>query len=569
MRYLALACDYDGTIAELGRTDDSTLAALRRVRESGRHVILLTGRRLSELLEICPGHDIFSRVVAENGALLYDPATRKEKLLAEPPPAALINTLRARRVAPLAMGHVILATTEPHETAVLEAIRDLGIEWHVIFNKGAVMVLPSGTNKASGLRAALAELGMSPHNCVGVGDAQNDHAFLRLCECAVAVSNALPSLKEAVDFVTPGDNGRGSRELIDRLVGSDLEELAPSLTRHGIGMGVLDDGTEVRIAPYGENVLVAGPSGSGKSTFTTGMLERLARRGYQYCIVDPEGDYATAEGAVVLGNSERPPAVGEILDVLRAPEQHAVVNLLGISVAERPAFFASLLPRLQELRTRVGRPHWIIIDEAHHLLPVSWTPGTLTLPRELAGTLMITVHPELVSPAALAGVNVVVAVGADPGSVMHAFAAATGHPAPPCPATVEPGRIVCWRPANDALPIVIRSIPPQGEHRRHIRKYAQGELGEERSFYFRGPDGRLRLRAQNLSLFVQLAEGVDDETWQHHLRRRDYSDWLREAIKDEELASEVAAIEAHPERPPAESRALVRASIERRYTLPG
>jgi hydroxymethylpyrimidine pyrophosphatase-like HAD family hydrolase len=568
MRYLALACDYDGTLAELGRMDDATLAALRRVRESGRHIILLTGRRLTEVLEICPGHEIFSRVVAENGALLYDPVTRKEKLLAEPPPPTLLNALRARRIAPLAVGRVILATTEPHETAVLNAIRDLGIEWHVIFNKGSVMALPSGTNKASGLQAALAELGLSPHNCVGVGDAENDHAFLRLCECAVAVGNALPSLKEAADFVTDGDNGRGSRELIDRLVGSDLEDLAPSLTRHGVEVGVRDDGTEARIAPYGENVLVAGPSGSGKSTFTTGTLERLARLGYQYCIVDPEGDYATAEGAVVLGNSERPPAVGEILDVLRAPEQHAVVNLLGISVAERPAFFASLLPRLQELRSRVGRPHWIIIDEAHHLLPVTWTPSTLTLPRALTGTLMITVHPEFVSPAALGGVSVVVAVGADPGSVLHTFAAAAGHPAPPAPATVEPGRIVFWRPADDALPIVMHSIPPQGEHRRHVRKYAQGDLGEERSFYFRGPDGRLRLRAQNLSLFVQLADGVDDETWQHHLQRRDYSDWVREAIKDEELASEVAAIEAHPDRPPAESRALVRAAIERRYTSP-
>jgi len=113
-----------------------------------------------------------------------------------------------------------------------------------------------------------------------------------------------------------------------------------------------------------------------------------------------------------------------------------------------------------------------------------------------------------------------------------------------------------------------RTAPPQGEHRRHVRKYATGELGEDKSFYFRGPAGRLNLRAQNLALYVQLAEGVDDETWLHHLRLKDYSRWFREAIKDEALASESASVEEDTSLPPRESRALIRAAIERRYTLP-
>ena len=45
------------------------------------------------------------------------------------------------------------------------------------------------------------------------------------------------------------------------------------------------------LPPYGVNVLVAGTSGSGKSTLATGLLERLAEQDYQFCIVDPEGDY--------------------------------------------------------------------------------------------------------------------------------------------------------------------------------------------------------------------------------------------------------------------------------------
>jgi hypothetical protein len=93
-------------------------------------------------------------------------------------------------------------------------------------------------------------------------------------------------------------------------------------------------------------------------------------------------------------------------------------------------------------------------------------------------------------------------------------------------------------------------------------------LGADKSFYFRGPQGKLNLRAQNLALFTQLASGVDDTTWLYHLRQGDYSRWFREAIKDEELAAAAAQIEQQPELPPAESRTRIKDSIEQRYTLP-
>ena len=142
-------------------------------------------------------------------------------MLGAAPPAAFLETLRGRGV-PISVGRVIVATWEPHQAVVLDAIRELGLELHVVFNKGAVMVLPPQVNKATGLAAALAELKLSPHNVVGVGDAENDHAFLAACECAVAVANALPALKERADFVTRGDHGAGVEELIDHLVADDL-----------------------------------------------------------------------------------------------------------------------------------------------------------------------------------------------------------------------------------------------------------------------------------------------------------------------------------------------------------
>jgi len=171
MRYLVLACDFDGTIASDGRVRDETLAALHRLRDSGRKLVLVTGREIEDLLSIFPEIETFDRVVAENGGLLYRPASREHKTLGETPPAEFVAALRALGISPLSVGHCIVSTWQPHEKAVLETIRDLGLELQVIFNKGAVMVLPSGMNKATGLEAALLELGMSPHNCVGVGDA--------------------------------------------------------------------------------------------------------------------------------------------------------------------------------------------------------------------------------------------------------------------------------------------------------------------------------------------------------------------------------------------------------------
>ena len=227
MRYLALCCDYDGTIAHHGRVDEPTLAALERLRDSGRQLVLVTGRELDDLQTVLPRLDLFARIVAENGALIYRPDTREERLLDEAPPQSFVDELVARGVGPISVGRVIVATWEPHENTVLKTIRDCGLELQVIFNKGAVMVLPAGINKATGLRAALAELNLSPHNAVAVGDAENDHALLEACRCGVATANAVPALKERADWVTPGDHGLGVSQLIERLLENDLADLTP------------------------------------------------------------------------------------------------------------------------------------------------------------------------------------------------------------------------------------------------------------------------------------------------------------------------------------------------------
>jgi HAD superfamily hydrolase (TIGR01484 family) len=227
MKFRALACDYDGTLARDGALTPTTLAALDRFRRSGRRLFMVTGRELSDLKRVCLALDRFEWVIAENGALLYHPADNSIKLLCEPASASLVEILRRSKMQPLSVGQAIIATVEPNELIVIEAIKELGLELQVVFNKGAVMVLPSGVNKASGLTALLEEAGLTPDQVVGVGDAENDHAFLEACGVGVAVANALPMLKERADFVTSAARGDGVAELIDMILADDLAEISP------------------------------------------------------------------------------------------------------------------------------------------------------------------------------------------------------------------------------------------------------------------------------------------------------------------------------------------------------
>ena len=216
-RLRALATDFDGTLAHNGTVKATTLEALEKLKCAGFKLILVTGRELNELIAIFPEITQFDIAVMENGAVLFHPQSGEVEALAAPPPPGFIARLHERGL-PLQIGKCIVATWEPHETEVLQAIKAFGLELQVVFNKGAVMILPTGVNKATGLQAALRQLGLDPAEVAGVGDAENDHAFLEVCGYSVAVANALPSIREEVDLVTAGDHGDGVTELIGRLL---------------------------------------------------------------------------------------------------------------------------------------------------------------------------------------------------------------------------------------------------------------------------------------------------------------------------------------------------------------
>lgn len=568
MRYLALITDYDGTLATAGNVSDATVAAVQRLRATGRHVILATGRRLDDLLAICPFIEAFSYVVAENGALLYEPRSRETTLLAAPLPDRFINAVKDAKI-PIEIGTVILATHVPHQAKVLEIIRQLGLELKIVFNRSAVMILPAGINKAVGTKHALRKLGLSPHEIVAAGDSENDHSLLQLAECPVAVANALDAIKQVAAVVTQAPAGDGVIELIDGLIANDLREIDDRIAHRHIALGKRLDQTVIGVPPYGYNLLVAGPSGSGKSTFATGFIERLISQSYQICVVDPEGDYVTLQSLVTVGDHGRAPSIREILRILEDPDVNVNVNLLGVPLLERPHFFTQLFLNLKAMRARTGRPHWFVLEEAHHLLPATWRQAALSLPQKLGETLLITVHPDHVAPAILAMVDIVVAVGRTPLDTFRQFAT-TSDSAPlsllPDALPSYEGDVMCWLVHSGQAPFRMRVLHSKAERLRHIRKYAVGDL-KSASFWFRGPRQSHNLSASNLSLFCHIGRGIDQETWLFHLRRGDYSRWIRDSVKDDDLARLVQQIEQNHDLSPQDTRNRICDAIEARYTL--
>lgn len=429
------------------------------------------------------------------------------------------------------------------------------------------MILPSGINKGTGLMAALEELELSPHNVIGFGDAENDHAFLSLCELSVALANALPAIKERADVVTVADHGKGVEEVIEQILKDEMKSLR--LARHDLLIGKDREDCDVTCSPYETNILIAGPSGGGKSSTTLGFLDGMMQKGYQFCLIDPEGDYEAFGNAIVLGDAKRCASVDEIMQILGKPDSNVIVNLLGLPLEDRPRFFLSLLPRLQEMRADVGRPHWLVIDETHHLLPKDWEPAPKLLPQELNGLLLITVHPSRVSPTILENIDIALAISDEPLKTFDELAEVMKKKVPPCQKTdLEPGEALMWKPKIDEAPKRVRPNLSSVDRRRHRRKYAEGELPEDMSFFFKGPDGKLNLRAQNLIIFTQVAKGVDDDTWEFHLKQHDYSKWFQKIIKDDELAEIAKTAESNKKLSVEESRNQILEAIEERYTAP-
>ncbi|HYO57891.1 hypothetical protein [Archangium sp.] len=416
-----------------------------------------------------------------------------------------------------------------------------------------------GTLEAAGrIDAALEQLRRSGRRAllvvVSIGSEANDHSLLDVSECAVAMADALPA--EA-----------GVVELIEELVRDDLQAARARIPHDSLLLGFDEAGDAVCIPAHGDNVLVAGPRGSGKSSYAFGLLERLIQKKYQPCVIDPRGDFPLREDLVKLGSRLRAPRVSEIITALTDPSVKLVVNLSGLPPYEQPGFCSELFTALMVMRRWTGRPHWILVNGAQHLWPSGGRVGG-GVPSKLGETILLAENPGDVALPILRQVDVAVAAGPAPARVLGQVAEALAEASPHLPLSAgQADEVIAWFITEGHWPRRLRVPPGRAERLRRLHGHVEGDLGSG-SFIFRGPEGRLDLRANNLSTFCQLAEDVDEQAWLFHLWHGDFSRWIRQVLRDDELAREVSTIERRYELPAADSRRQLLGAITHRYALP-
>jgi hypothetical protein len=202
-------------------------------------------------------------------------------------------------------------------------------------------------------------------------------------------------------------------------------------------------------------------------------------------------------------------------------------------------------------------------------MPADWRPTDIALPQQFHGVILLSINPAAIAKSALQLVETLIIKGDQPREMLREFAQAVSIDPPDAGVeTVPVDAALLWRRQGDDAPLLVRIEPNKTERKRHLRKYAEGVLGQDRSFYFRGPEGKLKLRARNLIAFTDLADGVDEDTWLFHWRRGEVSEWVRTCIKDPALADKVAAIEHEDPDNAMATRQRVRELIEATYTLP-
>ncbi len=326
-----LACDFDGTGATGGQLAPELAAALGAAKVQGFVTVLVTGRVHEDVQALCTDLSMFDAVVAENGAVVCFPGLGRTIQLGQPPPAQFLGELRARGI-PFQAGAVIVGTWDRHATEVLQLIRRFAIDSQLIFNREAMMMLPSGINKAVGVRRALEELGRSERNVVAFGDAENDLPLFAMAEVSVAARGAVAAVAAQADDHLTHPGGAGVAHYVHGLLeqGGNI----PTPSRHRIVLGSAADGTAAALPASGANVMISGDPRAGKSWLAGLVAEQLLARGYRLCIIDTEGDYlslAQRPRVLLLGDDLGLPDPAAVARLLDDEPVSLVLNLASLS----------------------------------------------------------------------------------------------------------------------------------------------------------------------------------------------------------------------------------------------
>lgn len=555
---LLLACDFDGTLAENGRVSQETLDGLQTARLGGLVLVLVSGRTLDSLLADFSSPEIFEAIVAENGAVLFYPRREHLSLPFGQLDMKLLNRIESIGI-PLERGIAIAATRVPHDRAILDILRESRSSATVEYNREALMLLPPGASKASGLATALQEMGYSPHNMIACGDAENDRSLFEIAELSAAVANAHPSIKAIADTVLPQPDGAGVCILIRDL----LEGKYPIQRMHAgreLLLGQRMSGVPLHLDSFAlveNNLGIFGSSGSGKSWLAGLLAEELLKQKYQILIIDPEGDYrslgASPHTAVLGGASRQLPEISDIDSLLEDNLISLVLDLSTYRLEQRIDYVSALMRTMRSLRLRRGRPHCFLVDEIQHFCPyggsyltdqfleamqvggfcvVSFQPGQIS--RRLLGILdhflitrfKLSAQLEVLRPF----------LQSFPGSDLI-FENTDTLPKGQAHLCLDLDKI---RSEQNQAVIRFNAGHRHAPHIRHLHKYLRAPLPEWKRFYFYEPEsGSTRRSAASLWEFRELLGEISNASLEYHLRRGDFQSWLRDVLHDEELASQV------------------------------
>jgi hydroxymethylpyrimidine pyrophosphatase-like HAD family hydrolase len=550
MHLTVLASDLDGTLAEHDQVAAETWAMLRQAKAAGLVLILVTGRTLADL----PSQEVFAdlceAIVAENGAVVYFPRRDVVELPFGRVDATLLAQVQAL-AGTLPRGLAIAATPVPHDKAILKVLHDVGGGATLEYNCGAVMVLPLGATKGTGLHYALHQLGYSPHNVVACGNAENDRSLFEMSELAVAVGNAAPEVQILADVVLGQPNGAGVQSLIATLLNGSLPRHRTRSNRQ-LSLGYTLAGEPVHLDPFElleGNLVIFGDSLSGKSWLAGLLAEEVLKQGNQSCINDQQGDYRGLRAfphSLVLGGATTPlPPVVDVITFLEYGDINLVLDLSLYPPPDRTAYLTDLLRAVRPLRARRGRPHWFLVDEVQHFCPPEPSELTDLLVEAMpgGGFSLVSYRPSQVAPQLLAHLDhwlLTRLPQPEEIKVLTTFLArceTTPEFLAQLPSLPLGQAYLCAR--NGAAWELVtfqvgkRAIP----HIRHLHKYLQAPLPTAKRFYFHAGAGQyLGRSAASLWEFREALDQLPLASLRYHLQRGDFENWLLQVLHDKQLA---------------------------------